>query len=223
MLDDYGAHLVSLSRIGDDGEWPSDTGAIHGVVVNLNSKSLVWTNEPEFTDLGYEAPSDWASFMSLANEMVADGQTPFCLGIESGDADGWPATDWVETIVLRTAGPDFYDQWINHEVPFDDPIVVDAIRTVGEMVHHAGVPRHESCRGRRSTVRSFALQRLRRQAGVVPDDTVPQLHAASCSGTRSISPSEPSRSRRSGSAMTMPSWAAAASRSRSQTVQRSAR
>ena len=64
MLDDYGAHLVSLSRIGDDGAWPSDTGAIHGVFVNLNFKSLVWTNEPEFTDLGYEAPSDWASFMS---------------------------------------------------------------------------------------------------------------------------------------------------------------
>ncbi len=106
--------------------------------VNLDFKSLVWTNEPEFTELGYEAPSDWASFMALANKMVADGQTPFCLGIESGDADGWPATDWVETIVLRTAGPDFYDQWIKHEVPFDDPRVVNAIRTVGEMVHTPG-------------------------------------------------------------------------------------
>ncbi len=138
LLDDYGPHLVSLSRIGDNGEWPSETGAIHGVVVNLGSKSLIWTNEPEFTDLGYETPSDWPSFISLANEMVADGQTPLCLGIESGFADGWPVTDWVETVVLRTAGADFYDQWINHQVPFDDPLVVDAIRTVGEMVHTPG-------------------------------------------------------------------------------------
>ncbi len=134
MLDDYGSYLVSLSRIGDNGEWPSETGAIHGVPVNLASKSLIWTNEPEFTALGYEEPSDWRTFMNLANEMVADGQTPFCLGIESADADGWPVTDWVETVVLRTGGPDFYDQWMNHQVPFDDPIVVNAIRTVGEMV-----------------------------------------------------------------------------------------
>jgi alpha-glucoside transport system substrate-binding protein len=138
MLGDYGAHLVSLSRIGENGEWPSDSGPIHGVFVGLQPKSLIWTNEPEFTDLGYEAPSDWASFMSLANEMVADGQTPFCLGIESANADGWPVTDWVETVVLRTAGPDFYDQWMNHLVPFDDPLVVNAIRTVGEMVHTPG-------------------------------------------------------------------------------------
>ncbi len=138
MVDDYGAYLVSRSRLGENGAWPSATGAIHGVPVSQQSKSLIWTNEPEFTDLGYEAPTDWASFISLANEMVTDGQTPFCLGIESGTSDGWPATDWVETVVLRTAGPDFYDRWITHQVPFDDPLVVNAIRTVGEMVHTPG-------------------------------------------------------------------------------------
>ncbi len=77
--------------------------------------------------------------MRLAQRMVADGQTPFCLGIESGGAnDGWPATDWVEAVVLRTAGADFYDDWIAHRVPFDDPVVVNAIRTIGEMVVSAG-------------------------------------------------------------------------------------
>jgi serine/threonine protein kinase/DNA-binding SARP family transcriptional activator len=134
LLDDYGTHLVSLSRLGDDGAWPSNAGAVHGVPVDLALKSLIWTNEPEFTDLGYVRPTDWASFMDLAREMVADGQIPFCLGIESGDADGWPATDWVETVVLRTAGPDFYDRWIRHDLPFDDQVVVNAIRTIGEMV-----------------------------------------------------------------------------------------
>ena len=138
LLDDYGAHLVSLSRVGDNAAWPSETGGIYGVFVTLVSKSLIWTNEPEFTDLGYKAPSDWASFMTLANEMVADGQIPFCLGIESGGADGWLVTDWVETVVLQTAGPDFYERWIKHQVPFDDPLVVSALRTVGEMVHTPG-------------------------------------------------------------------------------------
>ena len=97
--------------------------------------------------------------------MVADGQTPFCLGIESGGADGWPATDWVETIVLRTAGPEFYDQWIKHQVPFDDPLVVDAIRTVGEMVHTPGFLDTTPARGRRFDRSDFALRRLRRKPG----------------------------------------------------------
>ena len=76
--------------------------------------------------------------MQLAEQMVADGQTPFCLGIESAQASGWPATDWVEQVVLRTAGADFYDDWIAHRVPFDDPSVVNAIRTIGEMVVSPG-------------------------------------------------------------------------------------
>ena len=77
--------------------------------------------------------------MALADTIVADGRTPFCLGHRVGrPADGWPATDWVEMVVLRTAGPDFYDAWTRHDVPFDDPVVVEAIRTVGEMVHRPG-------------------------------------------------------------------------------------
>jgi alpha-glucoside transport system substrate-binding protein len=138
LLDDYGPHLVSLSRIGEGDVWPSTTGPIYAAIDSLNSKALVWTKEPEFTDLGYHAPSDWESFMRLAQEMVADGHTPFCLGIESEGADGWPATDWVETVVLRTAGGDFYDDWIDHRVPFDDPVVVNAIRTIAEMVISEG-------------------------------------------------------------------------------------
>ncbi|MGH9271145.1 MAG: hypothetical protein ACRDZ2_07715, partial [Ilumatobacteraceae bacterium] len=138
LLDDFGSFLVSSSRIGSDGTWPSDTGPIHGVPVNVASKAVLWTND-EFTGFGYPAPTDWASFIALADAIVADGRTPFCLGIESGGPfSGWPATDWVEMVVLRTAGPDFYDAWTRHDVPFDDPVVVDAIRTIGDLVHRPG-------------------------------------------------------------------------------------
>lgn len=58
--------------------------------------------------------------------------------VAGGDFDGWPAADWVDLVVLRTAGPDFYDRWRRHDVPFDDPVAVAAIRTVGEMVHTPG-------------------------------------------------------------------------------------
>ena len=58
---------------------------------------------------------------ALSDQIVADGGTPWCAGIESGVATGWPITDWFEDFMLRLNGPDVYDQWVNHEIPFDDP------------------------------------------------------------------------------------------------------
>jgi hypothetical protein len=135
---DYGPYLMSLSRVGDDGSWPSADGAVVGVPVSVNSKAVVWAREPDFTDLGGAAPTDWSSFMSLAESIADAGRPAFCLELMAAGADGWPATDWVEMIVLRTGGPEFYDAWIRHEVPFDHAIVVDAIRAVGQMVHRPG-------------------------------------------------------------------------------------
>jgi alpha-glucoside transport system substrate-binding protein len=58
----------------------------------------------------------------------------WCAGVESGDATGWPGTDFIEDIVLRTAGPDVYDQWYMHEIPFNDPQIVEAWDTAGEVL-----------------------------------------------------------------------------------------
>ena len=111
----------------------------------------------------------------LAEQMVADGQTPFCLGIESGGASGWPATDWVEQVVLRTAGADFYDDWIDHRVPFDDPSVVKRFARSARW----------SCRQdfstpllpRRRSDPSPSRCRTSSASQGVPDDAVPQLLA----------------------------------------------
>ena len=42
-------------------------------------------------------------------------------GIDSGDATGWPVTDWLEDVCCGTAGPDVYDQWVNHDDPVQRP------------------------------------------------------------------------------------------------------
>ena len=36
--------------------------------------------------------------------------------------------------MLRTGGPDVYDQWVAHEIPFNDPAVVAAVDAVGTIV-----------------------------------------------------------------------------------------
>ena len=64
---------------------------------------------------------------ALTEKIVADGGTPWCIGLGSGGATGWPATDWVEDIMLRTQPPEIYDKWVTNEIPFNDPAVVDAL------------------------------------------------------------------------------------------------
>jgi ABC-type glycerol-3-phosphate transport system substrate-binding protein len=58
---------------------------------------------------------------------------PWSIGLESGAASGWPGTDWIEDIMLRTAGPDIYDKWVNHEIPWTDPRVKLAFETFGSL------------------------------------------------------------------------------------------
>jgi alpha-glucoside transport system substrate-binding protein len=43
-----------------------------------------------------------------------------------GDATGWQITDWVEEVVLKTKGVDYYNQWISHAVTFEDQGIKDA-------------------------------------------------------------------------------------------------
>lgn len=103
----------------------------YGFFFNVNVKSLVWYVPENFEDAGYEVPTSMEDLIALSEQIVADGGTPWCIGLGSGDATGWPATDWVEDLMLRTQAPDVYDQWVTNEIPFNDARVVNAIDTFG--------------------------------------------------------------------------------------------
>jgi alpha-glucoside transport system substrate-binding protein len=94
-------------------------------------KSLVWYSPENFEDAGYEVPETMEELKALTDQIVADGETPWCIGLGSGGATGWPATDWVEDMLLRTQTPDVYDQWVSNEIPFDDARIVAAIEEFG--------------------------------------------------------------------------------------------
>ncbi|MEO0755428.1 MAG: ABC transporter substrate-binding protein [Cyanobacteria bacterium J06648_16] len=108
--------------------------ATYGVWYRASVKSLVWYSPAAFEARGYAVPETWNELIALSDQIVADGGTPWCLGLESGDATGWPGTDWVEDIMLRTAGPEKYDQWVNNEIPFNDASVKAAFDEFGEVV-----------------------------------------------------------------------------------------
>ena len=97
----------------------------------IDVKSLVWYVPENIEDAGYEVPTTMEELKALTDQIVADGGTPWCIGLGSGGATGWPATDWVEDMMLRVNPPDVYDQWVRNEIPFDDPRVVAAIEEFG--------------------------------------------------------------------------------------------
>ncbi|HLM64657.1 MAG TPA: ABC transporter substrate-binding protein [Acidimicrobiales bacterium] len=120
-----GDYLLSLVEV--DGEH-------YGMPTNINLKSMVWYPKDDFDEAGYEVPETFDDLIALSDQIVDDGGTPWCVGFESEGSTGWPATDWMEDIMLRTAGPDVYDEWVSHEIPFNDEAVQNAAEVFGQIM-----------------------------------------------------------------------------------------
>ena len=123
-----GSSWVDLGTYADK----SGKDQFYGFFFNVNVKSLVWYVPENFEAGGYEIPKTMEELIALSDKIVKDGGTPWCIGLGSGDATGWPATDWVEDMMLRTQPPDVYDGWVANTVKFNDPRVINAIETFGK-------------------------------------------------------------------------------------------
>ena len=104
-----------------------------GVWHRFNGKSQVWYPKQEFEAAEYEIPETWDEMMALSDQIVADGDKPWCVGIESGAATGWPATDWMEEIMLRTTSLENYDAWVDGSLDFNSPEVKNALSILDEV------------------------------------------------------------------------------------------
>jgi alpha-glucoside transport system substrate-binding protein len=107
-------------------------GQFYAAPMSANMKSLVWYSPKYFAAHHYTVPTTWKALMALSNQIANanNGAKPWCGGINSGTASGWPATDWLEEAVLGSAGGSTYDQWIAHKVKFDSTPILNAMNTV---------------------------------------------------------------------------------------------
>lgn len=122
-----GADWAALgSYEGKDGE-----RAFYAFPYKADVKSLVWYLPENFEDAGYDVPTTMEELKELTDLIVDEGETPWCIGLGSGGATGWPATDWVEEMLLRTQTPDVYDHWVTNQIAFDDPRIVASIEEFG--------------------------------------------------------------------------------------------
>ncbi len=120
-LKNYAKTWVSLGSYG---------GKLYGVYFKVANKSVIWYNPKEFKKNGWAVPKTWNELIALDKKIVAAGKTPWSIGSDIG----WPLSDWIENIMIRTAGPDLYQKWIDHEIAWTHPAVKKAFQTWGEIV-----------------------------------------------------------------------------------------
>ena len=98
----------------------------YAIMVKFNSKSTVWYRPDKFKSMGLQAPADWNAFTKLLGDIKAKGTAP--LGLGAGDS--WTLTDWFESIYVRQAGPEKYDQLFSGKLAWTDSSVQAAVDTM---------------------------------------------------------------------------------------------
>ena len=127
------ANFAAGSSWADLGTYKGKDGKsnFYGLFYNVNVKSLVWYIPENFKEKGYKVPKTMEELQDLTKKIAADGGKPWCIGLGSDAATGWPATDWVEDMMLRTQSPQVYDDWTSNKMKFNDKRVVEAIDAYG--------------------------------------------------------------------------------------------
>lgn len=140
QLEQYSDQLVPMTDLGVHAENYADfwqeigtvDGQWLGLPVKADIKTIIWYSPVNFEALGYQVPTTWDELDSLVETMVADGNVPWSLGFESGDATGWTGTDFIEDIMLVQQGPEYVTGIIDGSVPYNDPGVKEAYETYGK-------------------------------------------------------------------------------------------
>lgn len=109
----------------------SNGGSSYAVPLEGNVKSFVWYSPKEFASKGWQVPTTLDGLRTLSDKISSSGMKPWCAGIAAGDATGWPVTDWMSEMLLRLSGPDVYDKWVTHQIPFNGPDATAALNAAG--------------------------------------------------------------------------------------------
>ena len=114
-------------------DFSSYNGKLYGVLPKANSKGTIWYNPKEFTANGWTTPTTWDEMVALSTKISQSGKYPWSMGLASGAASGWPASDWIDQIYLSTNGPDMVDKWVAHKIPWTDPTIKSAFQMFGQI------------------------------------------------------------------------------------------
>jgi len=132
--------LKDLDAVGADpanyADYWKTMGSVDGrwlaVPVKADIKTIIWYSPANFELFGYEVPTTWAELEALVEDMVADGNVPWSMGLESDAATGWTGSDFIQDILLVQQGPQYVMNLINGTVAYNDAGVKQAYETYGK-------------------------------------------------------------------------------------------
>lgn len=128
--DSYGQQWLALQKIG--------TSRQYAVAVKADLKSLIWYNPAQLTG---PKPTTWADLVAFGADLTAKGGTPWCVGMGAPPTSGWPGTDWIEDILLHSAGRGPYRAWSAGKLEWTSPEITQAWRDWGSVVAVPGAIR----------------------------------------------------------------------------------
>jgi len=111
---------------------------LYGLFMKADSKGTIWYNPKTFSSKGWQSPETWDEMIALSDKILASGLAPWSVAIESGEASGWPATDWIGEILLHESGGQVYDQWVTHQIPWTHPMIKSAWQKFGTIALTTG-------------------------------------------------------------------------------------
>jgi len=125
------ARPAVLANFGQGGvDIGSINGKLYGLLFKASNKSTIWYNNSAFQNAGVQPAKTWPDLLQAAKTLQASGVPAYSIG----GSEGWTLTDLFENIYLRTAGPDKYDQLSKHEIKWTDPSVIEALKTMAQVI-----------------------------------------------------------------------------------------
>jgi alpha-glucoside transport system substrate-binding protein len=139
-------HLIALNDLVDMNKIRGDyakawidlgsyNGKLYAIFYKAANKGTIWYNPTTFQTAGYQIPKTFDDLLTLSTQIASGGKYPWSMGVSSGAASGWPGADWIDQIYLNQSGPDMYDKWVAHQIPWTDSSVKQAFQTFGQIVN----------------------------------------------------------------------------------------
>jgi alpha-glucoside transport system substrate-binding protein len=171
-------HLIALDSFLDMNQINQDyaqawislgsyNGKLYAIFYKAANKGTVWYSPAQFQKNSYQAPSAWQDLVTLSTTIANSGKYPWSMGVSSGTASGWPGADWIAEIYLNQSGPDMYDKWVAHQIPWTDSSISSAFQMFGQI---AGGKHFIN--GAPDSILATGFQ----QASYLPFDTPPQAY-----------------------------------------------
>jgi alpha-glucoside transport system substrate-binding protein len=132
MKQQYAPDWIKLGQVDSNGLVGS--GKSYGILIKTALKGSIWYDPKNFTAKSYQVPTTWSGLTTLSQQIAASGTTPWCIGLESGSASGWPGSDWVKEIVLSQSGGTVYDKWWQGKQKWTSPEIKQAWQTWGQQI-----------------------------------------------------------------------------------------